>query len=261
MRGASLLAALVVAAPVDEGLYLERVLEAQVDWSARTVTAEGSGRAGDAATPRTDEWREAEADARRAAEQRARAALAAVRAHGTSTIGDLARVDATLAAAVERAVKSLRAVSTRYHRDGRVDVTLAGVLGGEALTALEASTAPAPGEPMPGDEATTGVVVNARGIAAVPALAPRLYDEDGALLYGAPFVRVEASRRQGVAAYFKSLDRALGDARVGGKPLIVKALRAAAPQSADLVIAASDAARLRRLGAVLAEGRVAVVVD
>jgi hypothetical protein len=257
------LAALLLAAPIDEGVVVERVLDTQVDWSARTLTADGTARAGDrvatAAAARL--WRQAEADARGAAEQRARAAFAALRAYGTETLGQLARNDAAVAAALARTVQSFHPASTRYHDDGRVDVSLVGVLGGEVLLALEPAVAPPAADVMPGDEGTTGVVVSARGIAAVPALAPRLYDEDGTLLYGASLVRVDASLRQGVAAYFKSLDRAVGDARVGGKPLIVKALRATSPQSADLVVARSDAARLRRLGAVLAEGRVAVVVD
>ncbi len=262
MTGAALaLSALLAAAAAAEGTYVERVGDAQVDWSSRTVAAEARSPrpVGSSATP--DSWRAAESGARREAQQKALAALQSLRVFGRTTVADLVRRRPELVAALAKLVEGFRAVETRYEDGGAVGVVVAGSLDGRLVQALvpEAGRAAAP--PQGSEDAATSVVVSARGIAAGVAVAPRLYDETGALLFDATMLDAEGLGRFGGAAYFRSLERASRVERAGGRPLIVKAVRATDPLGADLVIAASDATRVKRAVAAMAEGRLLVVVD
>jgi hypothetical protein len=249
---------LAVTVAVDEGLLVERLGEAQLSWSARTVSA--TGRAEPPAGGSTA-WRSAEAAAHENAEQKVLGALRAVRLSGQTAVGTALDGNPALVASLTKLIKSFKASDTKYYSDGGVDVVLVGPLGGPLVGLLVPQAGKATAPAAPEVTAASGVVVSARGLQATPALAPRLYDEAGKLLYDASMLSADGMSRNGVAAYYRSLERASRDARVGGAPLVVKALRPVEPQSADLVISGPDAERLSHLGSVLAEGRVAIVVD
>jgi hypothetical protein len=113
--------------------------------------------------------------------------------------------------------------------------------------------------------AVTGLIVDARGLHALPALAPRLLREDGTSLYGSESVSRDWVSKQGMVGYAKSVDaaRALED-RVGAQPLVVKAVRVEGLTKTDLVLEKGDAERVKtsaQSAAFLTEGRVIFVVD
>ncbi|MFH1568033.1 MAG: hypothetical protein ABIL09_08530 [Gemmatimonadota bacterium] len=120
---------------------------------------------------------------------------------------------------------------------------------GEAEHGLPASLPPAsdsllvftPPEPY------TGVVVDARGSGLRPALAPRIVDETGRVIYSADHVDREYATEFGVAGYEREVRRAIASDRLGGasaRPLIVSAAGASGLFSGDAVVSRDTGIRI-----------------
>jgi hypothetical protein len=87
----------------------------------------------------------------------------------------------------------------------------------------------------------TGLIIDATGTDAVPAMVPNVLDESGEGVYGQDFGPREAAVNYGVAAYAKSLDEARRNVeRVGTNPLVIRAVRSSGLNKADLVISDND---------------------
>ncbi|HEX6971650.1 MAG TPA: hypothetical protein VF234_05485, partial [Limnochordia bacterium] len=99
----------------------------------------------------------------------------------------------------------------------------------------------------------TGLVVDARGLGVERAMSPRIYDEEGSLLYAGTGARPGEIVTHGVVAYATDIQTAAGHSRLAVSPafpyrypLIVRALRVAeGPVPTSVVIHRGDAARLR----------------
>jgi len=111
--------------------------------------------------------------------------------------------------------------------------------------------APGSGAPMPppepstpASEVFTGLVVDARGLGALPAMAPKILDEDGKEVYGSAMVSRNYAVQQGMAGYTRDLDVALGSDRVTHNPLTVKGLRTVGPGKSDIVISTRDSSQI-----------------
>ena len=110
----------------------------------------------------------------------------------------------------------------------------------------------------------TGLVVNAKGIDLVPAMAPRILDESGTVVYGNLNLDPVFVKRFGMVGYLRSLEQALENDRVQGNPLVVNALNSSGLKRADLVISDPEAAAIRKLSqsqAFLKEARVVIILD
>ena len=110
----------------------------------------------------------------------------------------------------------------------------------------------------------TGLVIDAKGLKALPALSPRILDEKGEQVYGASYISREYAVQIGVCGYMKSLDAAVSHERVAGNPLVVKGLRTNGPALSDIVISDKDALKIRGASenlTFLKKCRVIVVLD
>jgi hypothetical protein len=110
----------------------------------------------------------------------------------------------------------------------------------------------------------SGLVVDARGLGARPAMSPRIVDEQGREVYGSSLVGREYAIQQGMAGYAKDLDKAQENDRVAGNPLLVKAKDLAGQAGSDLVVSNDDAERIRHAAAgseFLKQCRVMIVLD
>jgi hypothetical protein len=234
-----------------------------VDWQKKVVTCTGSGAGnlrdagGNVAVARIGAERAAKLDALRNCME----ALKGVQLQSGQTVGGALEGDAALTGKVQGLVKGFRVVGKpRYFSDGGVEMDVEVPLEGALSDALLPKAEPRPA-PAEGPVIGTSLVVDARGQKVVPALAPRVVDEAGREIYG-PAVLGEAGRRAGgAAAYARDLESARKDlaARVGEKPVVVRALRADGP---DLVISSADAASLAGKNlAFLSEGRVVILAD
>ena len=73
------------------------------------------------------------------------------------------------------------------------------------------------------DGTYTGLLIDCRGKKLHPALSPFILDERDEAVYPRKDVSSETVLQKGVVAYYKSLDAAKADGRVGAHPLIIKA--------------------------------------
>jgi hypothetical protein len=230
---------------------------ATVDWQEQVLKATGSGapdmRSLSPAQARLGAENAAKLDALRNLLAQAKG----IRISADRTVGDAMAQD-EVKGRVEGAVKGFRIVKRRYYSDQGVEmdveVPLSGIAQAVHTTEEPASSAIAG---KAGTSRHTGLLVDARGLNAQPALAPRLLDESGAVLYGPATLSDAARKESAPARYFKTLELASKAPALGATPLVVKAARA---QGSDVLLGAAEAKAVQDLSAqVLAEGRVAIV--
>jgi hypothetical protein len=91
----------------------------------------------------------------------------------------------------------------------------------------------------------SGMVVDARGLQAIPVIAPRILDENLDEVFGPTYASREFAVQQGVVRYTANLWQAQYDPRVSDNPIVVKALKTIWPRRCDFIISNSDADKLR----------------
>ncbi|MBN2569488.1 MAG: hypothetical protein JXB42_08685 [Deltaproteobacteria bacterium] len=181
-------------------------------------------------------------------------------------------------------VKGAEMVKTDYLSDGTVEVTVrmplhgATSLGttiyphifGETLGQAPAPATPAPPASIPSvtvKEASTthtGLVVDARGIQARPAMSPKIIDEDGQEVYGTMQVNREFAIQQGMSGYSRDVKTALDNTRVTDNPLTVKGLRTDGPGKSNIIVSNQAAEQIRASSGsdeFLKKCRVMIVLD
>ncbi len=110
----------------------------------------------------------------------------------------------------------------------------------------------------------TGLIIDARGLNAKPAMAPKIVDKEGREVYGSSFVSRKFATQQGMSGYSKQLETAKTNDRVADNPLVVKGLNTQGPGRCNIVISNVDASMLRSASenlSFLKECKVMIVVD
>jgi len=110
----------------------------------------------------------------------------------------------------------------------------------------------------------TGLVVDARGIQARPAMSPKVIDESGQEVYGTMHVDREYAVQQGMSGYSRDVKTAQSNPRVTDNPLVVKGLRTDGPGKSNIIISNGDAEQIRASygsGDYLKQCRVMIVLD
>jgi len=124
--------------------------------------------------------------------------------------------------------------------------------------------APAAGAAAPTAGGITGVIIDARGLKARPAMAPRILDQNGNAIYGPGTYSREYAVTNGVAGYSKSLEAAQKDSRVMGNPLVVKGVATAGTNRTDITVSNADVSKIdsaNRSYNVLKDCRVLILLD
>ncbi|MDP3098572.1 MAG: hypothetical protein Q8M86_11525 [Syntrophales bacterium] len=208
-----------------------------------------------------------------------------VRVDSTTTIKDFTVESDIINTQVQGIVKGAKTMKQEYLSDGTVEVTVrmpmagnfAAVIVPRILERRQAAPmpatpqAPAPAAPQApaaspasGGEVFTGLVVDARGIQARPAMSPRIIDEKGQEVYGSMNVEREYAVQQGMSGYARDLTAAQSNARVTNSPVSVKGLKTEGAGRSDIVIANADAEKIRASGdnqSFLKKCRVMIVLD
>ena len=249
-----------------------------VDWTKRVVVAKGIG----AVNPKQPQGA-ARPGAIRAAQQLAlRNALELVKGvpiTSTTTVENAVTTDDNVRSRVEGYVRGFQFSQPHYMDDLTVEVTVEIPLDGVGDIVLPSSIQPkasvqawswgqdGKGAPPPNLKSSvySGLVIDARGLGLLPALAPRILESDGRELYGSANVDRAWAAKYGTAGYAKTLDgaRALKD-RVGDNPAVFKAVKATGPSKTDLVVSAEDALAIKSAAQnlkFLSEARVVFIVD
>ncbi|HOD29316.1 MAG TPA: hypothetical protein PKH03_08905 [Syntrophales bacterium] len=190
---------------------------------------------------------------------------------------------------VEGLVKDAHLVKQDYLSDGTVEVTLRMPLAGgfsqvilprlmqrkpaapepaapaaPPVAAPAEPAAPAPAAPAAPPEVFTGLVIDARGLQARPAMSPKILDESGKEVYGSLNVDREYAIQQGMSGYARDLNAAQSNARVTNNPVSLKGMRTEGPGRSDIVISNADANKIRGAAenlSFLKQCRVMIVLD
>ncbi|MBU1163676.1 MAG: LPP20 family lipoprotein [Proteobacteria bacterium] len=268
---------------------IERMENGSINWTKGIIQASGIG------APPEEYYGKAQARpmALRAAQIDAMRNLLEVTqgvAISSSTlVKNFAVTNDVILAKVSGMVKGARIAKQEYLSDGTVEVTLQMSLHGgfaqlvlpieimlvEPIKPVPSKTitpeAPSvePSEPYPAvpsktSEIYTGLVVNAMGLNARPAMSPKIIDENGQEVYGSAFVSREYAVQQGMSGYAKDITAAHSNPRVANNPLTVKGLKTEGPGNADIVISNADASKLRSASEHLSfmkKCRVMIIVD
>ncbi|MBI4727007.1 LPP20 family lipoprotein [candidate division TA06 bacterium] len=152
---------------------------------------------------------------------------------------------------VDGIVKNFRFTSKpRYMSDGSVEVDMEMLLTGKVGDVLypEQMGGKTPiyanlpsGFNAQEPQTYTGLIIDATGTDAMPAMVPAILDESGEGIYGQDFVPRESAVKNGVVIYAKTMEEAMANAaRVGSNPLVIKAVKSSGLNKADLIIADSD---------------------
>jgi len=201
-----------------------------------------------------------------------------VRVDSTTVVKDFTVESDVIKAQVEGLVKGAKVVNQEYMSDGTVEVTVRMPLAGgfsqiivpRALDKKPEVTPPAPppvAPPAP-PEVTgvvyTGMVIDARGIQARPAMSPRILDENGKEVYGSMNVDREYAVQQGMSGYARDLTAAQSNPRVTNNPVSFKGIKTEGPGRSDIIISTADAEKIRAATdnlSFLKKCRVMIVLD
>jgi len=196
-----------------------------------------------------------------------------VRIDSAAVVKDFTVESDVINAQVEGLVRGAKAASQDYLSDGTVEVTVRmPMAGGFAQViipkALEKKPKVAPPAPragsVPAGDVFTGMVVDARGLQARPAMAPKIIDENGKEVYGSMNVDKEFAVQQGMSGYARDLTAAQSNPRVMKNPVSVKGIKTEGPGKSDIVIRNADADKIRGAAdniTFLKKCRVMIVLD
>jgi hypothetical protein len=218
-----------------------------------------------------------------------------VRIESATLVRDSMVESDVIRAQVDGMVKGAQVIKKEYLSDGTVEVTVAMSLRGgfaqlmlpkdikqvpeiktispaaptppieeEKAGEVSVSPLPEPAAPMHAATIYTGLVVDARGLNARPAMSPKIFDESEQEVYGSAYVSREFAVQQGMAGYAKDLTAAQSNPRVTNEPFTVKGLRTEGPGQCNFVISNADAAKIRSASenlSFLKKCRVMIVFD
>lgn len=251
--------------------WVEKLQQGSVNWSAGYIEAVGIGAPPDRSigkiNARPMALRAAKVDAYRNLLEITKG----VQVDSRTSVKDFTVESDIINTQVEGLIKGAQVVDQQYLSDGTVEVKLRMPLYGELSKVMipasiekrkvvlppeppapapapepPAPTVAAPAPPPPPPAAVfTGLVVDARGIQARPAMSPRIYDEDGKEVYGSANVDREYAVQQGMSGYARDLTAAQSNQRVTASPITVKGLKTGGAGRSDVIISNADAQQIR----------------
>ena len=185
-----------------------------------------------------------------------------VQVDSSTLIKDFTEGDNIINTQINGLVKGASIVDYQYMPDGRAEVRLRITLYGNlAQTIMPLAMAKPPAVPastesvpVPAVKASespsvpvvyTGMVVDARGIQARPAMLPRIFDEDGKEVYSLANVDIDYAETQGISGYTRDLTAAQRNQRVGANPITVKAARISGSGKSDIIISNADTQKVK----------------
>lgn len=175
-----------------------------------------------------------------------------------TTVKDFAVESDVINTAISGMVKGAAIVKKEYLSDATVEVTVRMPLSGLTKAVIPQVIADDKKEDMkdhkpvpfskkraPKNEVYTGLVIDGQGFQGRPAMSPKIFDENGAEVYGTLIVKKDYAVQQGICGYARDLAAAQSSARVADNPLTVKAIRAQGSGMSEFIISREDANKIR----------------
>ena len=242
-----------------------------IDWGKRSVTAVGIG-APNPAFPEVTARPMAIRAARDVALRNALELVKGVQMTSATTVENFMVSNDQIRTSVEGFIRKFESSEPKYMSDKTIEITVTIPLDNELASAILPSSITstpallaAPSIQVVRAVNFTGLVIDARGTGVIPAMIPKIMDEDGKEIYGSAYVSREWATKWGMAGYAKTPEQASAfKDRVGTQPGMIKAVRATGASRCDLVISNSDANDIRAAAKsmkFLSDCRVIILVD
>jgi len=242
--------------------FLENKETGVIDWEKGIVTAWGISTPvkKDAVTPKSSSPK-ALSEAKNKARHKLLETVKRIQVDANQSVGDIADRNKTVMTQIQDMVYNAVEIEKlrKYMSDGTIEVHLQLNLHGgfaqlvlppqirqiEMIKQLKPEESALNLKSNAGSNSYTGLLVDARNIKAIPALVPKLLDENLTEVFGPAFVSREFVVQRGMAAYYNDIESAKADTRVANQPLVVRALRTDWPRRCNIVISNGDASKLR----------------
>ncbi len=271
----------MIAWPVGAQYVTQQVGNAGVvDWSSQLLRSTGIG-SPNPNLPETAQRAGAIEAAKRVALRNLLETVKGMSLDSETTVRNFMTENDIIVTRVSGIMRNFTVVDTKYMSTGDIEVTIempiSGALsdallpqsmGGSLGLAAAVHVCPTCGQPWPANKqvpagmtltqgmppsapmsasagAYTGLIVDAKGLGLRPAMAPKILDESGQEVYGSKLVSRDWAVQIGMVGYDKDASRARSNDRVTANPLMVKALRVAGENKADVVVANATAAMIR----------------
>jgi len=248
----------------EEASYFEIIGPGSIDWCSGAFLSKGIGLPPTKKVADNNNDREKAFNSSRTQALKNMVALVmATRIDAASSVRDIASQNDHVMAKVESLINASKVVKQEFLSDGTVEIQLRmNMYGGFAQLILppeieqvetiktvlvEDSASSGIDSVSPPDKGTnnfTGLVVDAIGTQALPAMVPVIVNENGKQVYGPAFVSREFAVQHGLCRYMTNTESALKNPSVGTHPLLVKGLRAEGADRSTVVISNTDASRL-----------------
>jgi len=260
--------------------YIETFTTGEINWKTGKISATGFSEPSKKKTGAQTIRNEALSAARKIAGDTLAGLIGKLRLSGGRAVSDVMESEPSIAEKIREMARSVSVVQQNFLSDGAVEIVIEmSIYGGFAQLILpddirhieviqpvnitkKEQSGDTPGNA--GRTQTGGLVIDARGLGAIPAMTFTVLDENGKPVYGSAYVSREYAVQWGMAEYVKRIPPVNDSARVTPNPLVIKGLRAVGVGRTDIVISNADAIKLK--GTVenlifLRKGRVAVVLD
>ncbi len=258
-----LLLSVVMYAYGEEGPY-------RIDWKMREIVVTGiSGLAAKESGNPIDWQYSAAVRAKQVLLEAFIAALGTLRLDAYSSAKDVLMKDPSRNEAVHGYIRAFDNFQVIYGEETVTIVKRIPFFGGSGLAPLLIEGGTDPGhfqtyEDLVFSTEFSGVVIDGRGLGRIPALNPKIYDEDHNLVYSGDLLEQGSFERWGVCQYTDDPYYKGYEARVGENPLRIVAIQNPKLIETDLSISREDAMILlqnRRTKDRLGEGRVVIIID
>ena len=276
VRFTTLLLALLFASfpgPAKAGLFdqdsplIEKKLKGEIDWERGLIRASGTS----AATPSADDlsgniavkrlaiMRAAKIDAMRNILD----VIKTIRVDSDTNVEMYMISSDFIRNKLHETIRKAQVIDKKYISNDGLELTIELPMLGSFIETMIPDTGGLTVDVL-GTEQESGIIIDASGLGAKPALSPRILDDRGRELYGASYIKRDYFLSKGLVAYRSKLDDAINSTRVGSNPMIIKAIRSTGPGSSDLIISKADAKRLKISSSNLScleKGNVIIVLD
>jgi len=262
IASASIVALIVSEMALSQDVTQQIGMNGSVDFTQRSITATGIGMPGGMGG-RGGQIRAAKLDALRNLLE----VINGIALSSSTTVENQMIANDVVKTRVEGIAQMYRVVGEpRYYDDGSIEVTIEMSLDGPFLEVVlpEKMGGGQPISSAVSGVVYTGLIVDASGLGARPALAPRILNEDGSEVYGSSYVSRDWAIKYGMVGYAKEISSALANDRVTDRPLVARGLRTEGSNHADIVISNTDAQALHGMKdnlSFLEKCRVIIVLD
>ena len=261
---------------------IENVGNGSINWSKSFLKATGTGPPPEQICDKENARSMALRSARQDALQNLLEVIKGVRIDSNTRVKNFAVKSNVIESKVQEMVRDAQVINKKYMSDGTVEVAmLMNLHGGFAQLVLpadikqissvkivasnhDASVFSSTEYAASKHDIYTGLIVDAGGINAKPAMAVAIFDENDKEIYGSAFASREFAVQKCMSGYVKNMASALKDSRVTGNPLTVKGLRTKGPGRSNIIISNADASKIYSVFEHLAffkECRVVIIIN